>query len=317
MIQVIFFALLIVSLIAGAFTYFAPTPKPINPLKTLMDDTGFTASETTNTKRSQEINVTTSAGIMQVRKQMDDLAVVQQDFLKGLQDQQQILNNTTKDATDVLLAAKKQGAVADKDILQLEAVTSQIQDKQRLLIAQGQDLVAMNDQLSQNRQLLADQADYADFYTESILKKLRNRNAQLKAQAADMIDRRYAYDQELKESLARMHEQLQEFVNTTEFSSKVQEQVIKDRIRRMLDKEHEDGLKLAEIISHTKELLMEAHQKAVDAKELSSDAQLRAQELIDEDKQKADDEQAMIQQRMDDQRQRMQDQKDQQAMKKF
>jgi hypothetical protein len=188
MIQLIFLSLLVITLLAGGIAYFSPSKKPMNPLQFMMDNTGYTQEQVINQKRTEEINLTTDEGVVKVHKLMDDLATQQSKFLDLLKEQQRILEGAGKNASDVLKSAKKQGGKDDKDILQLEALTSQIQDSQRLMVQQGQALVNMNNQLMKNRKWMAEQSDIARINTESSLRSSQSRYDSLNGHANELYN---------------------------------------------------------------------------------------------------------------------------------
>jgi hypothetical protein len=306
MIQFFVFGLFIMALLAGVYSHFeSSSSKSMNPLGFLFDKSGYTEMQTLNRKKAEEVNVTTSAGIMQIRRQIDDLALLQNNFVNTVKDQQQILNGAYKDASNVIIAAKKIG-VAGKDILQLEALASQIQDEQRLSVAHGQQLVVLNDQLTQNRKWIANQIDLANINTDVALHELQNRNVMLKAQTAQLFDKMYTYNQQMREAMDRMREKTQD-LNNAAYENSDQEHAIKEHIRHMLDKEHEDMVRLSENEKKSKNQMKDAQQNLADAKYRLNVMQQHAKDLIEDEHQKQEDQLSMIKQRLADERQRMQD----------
>ena len=254
MIQVVFLTLLIVALLAGALTYFSPSPKPIRPLHYLMEDTGYDAMDTSNKKSTQQINMKTDKGIIQMRAEMENISLAQNKFLDTLEDQQQILSNAGKGISDLIMETQQEGAPDNsRDVLQLKTVVAQMQDEQRLLIANGQQLVGLNAQLTKNRQWVADQINYANIITNDAMRTLQNRNDTIKVQAAEFFDKMYAYHQEMRDRMARMRQQLNDLANAG-YENKAREKMIKGHIQQMLQKTHEDMRKLDVIQENNKDL---------------------------------------------------------------
>jgi len=316
MMQAIFFALFLITLIAGAYSYFNQAPKPVSPLGYVMSKSGYDDYQSTNRKKAEELNVTTNMGIMQIRRQMQDLTVVQNHFLDSMQDQQQVLMNTGKNVTDLMLVAQQESDKNSNDILQLKTAADQMQDQQKLLVAHGQDLIDYNNKLTQDRDGMLEQLDYTTIYNDAALRLLRKRNAEIKAHTAEFFDQMYAYNQEMKDALARMRVKLRDLANAA-YEDKVLEQSLKDRIRQQLEQEHEDMITLSEIKDRNKDLWKDVQQKIIDSKEFSNDSQQRAQDLIDEDKQKAQDQEDITKQRIADENQKIRDQHEIQRMKNF
>ena len=104
--QFILFALMVMVLFAGIFAYFVPSQKAKTPLGFMMDKSGYNSAETFNSKRTKELNITMRNGLIQIRKQMDDVARAQNKFLDTIQDQQKVLENASKDASDIMLQAQ-------------------------------------------------------------------------------------------------------------------------------------------------------------------------------------------------------------------
>jgi hypothetical protein len=281
--QFFFFSLLIITLLAGAFAYFVPKQPPLNPVGFVMDQSGYNSVETLNRKHTQKLSMTTRNGLMQMRKQMDDMAQAQNKFLNMIQDQQQVLENANKDAYDVMLEVQKISGKNDHDILRLKELTSQMQDEQRLLVTNGKDLVALNDQITQGRQRISDQIDFAKVNTETSLSTLQQHYDTLNHQASGLFHKVNRRDQQVRDQMNKTQDRLRDLVNSAANNSALQQQNVKDHIRIMLDKEHENMLKLA-------------------------DTEEKNRSLLQEERQKAQDQQEVMQQRIEDQRQRIQDQ---------
>jgi uncharacterized protein (DUF2164 family) len=299
MIRLIFFGLFMMALIAGVYFYYESSPKYISPLKYVMDYSGFTDLQTVNRKKTQETNVTTRAGIMQIRKQLDDLAVVQNNVFDTIQDQQQRLKTAGKDASDVLLEAKKEGGVRNKDILQLEALASQIQDERRLSVARGEDLIALNDEITQKRRWISEQIDRTNIYTGTELGLLQKRSLMLRADAVDFLDKTNAYNQEMRDAMARIQGKLQVLDNRT-YDNRAQVKMIKGRIQDMLNKEHEDMIKLESSHERSKDQMRDVQQNLAATQERLNDLQQHTKDLVEFERQKQEDQQSMIRQRIAD-----------------
>jgi len=308
MVQFTFFALLIITLMAGAFAYYTPTQKTISPLKFLMDYSGYSSVVERNQNRIQKFNISTDKGLMIIRRQMDEIAQKQNRFMEVMRDQQQVLINTAKDATDILLEAQNAAGPGNNDILRLKSLTAQMQDQQRLLLAHGQDLFVLSEQLTKSRQWVAEQVDLAKINTETSLNNLQQRYAFLKEQAAGFFDKVSLHNQEVKDSMDLMRDKLHDLTNNVANDSWVQQQSIKDHIQRMLDKEQEDMRVLAENEEKNKELLRDAQERLTDSRELLNDKLRQNQDMLEEGRQRAQDQKLMTQQSIADQMQRIADQ---------
>ena len=159
-----------------------------------------------------------------------------------------------------------------------------MQDEQHLLVANGKDLVALNDQITQGRQQISDQIDFAKVNTETSLSTLQQHYDTLNHQASGLFHKVARRDQQARDQMNKTQDQLRDLVNNAANNSALQQQNVKDHIRTMLDKEHENMLKLA-------------------------DTEEKNRNLLQEERQKAQDQQEVMQQRIEDQRQRIQDQK--------
>ena len=237
-----------------------PNSPPINPMGFVMDQSGYNSVETLNRKRIQQLSMTTRNGLIQIRKQMDDMAQAQNKFLDTIQYQQQVLENASKDASDIMLEAQGISGKNNNDILRLKDLTSQMQDEQRLLVAHGKDLIALNDQITQSRQWISDQIDLAKVNTETSLSTLQQHYDMLNHQASVFFHKVVRHDQEARDQMDKIQGQLSDLVNNAASDSALQQQNIKDRIRRMLAKEHEDMLKLADSEERNRDLLKDAQE---------------------------------------------------------
>jgi len=306
--QFIFFTLFIITLLAGAFAYFAPLQKPINPVKFVMDNSGYTDKESHNRKLTQQLNMRMTNGLVQIRRKMNDFAVEQGRFIDTIQGQQELLNSTGKDASDIMLLAKQGAGKASKDVLQLRALASEMQDQQRLLVARGQDLIVLNNQLTRNRQWIADQIDAANISNEDSLRTIQQHYEALESQASDFFDKVSQHNQEVREQMVKMQEQMQDLANNAMDNNALQQQNTKERIGRMLGREHENMLKLEDTEERSRNLVKDSQQNLQDSKDLFNDSLQRSQDMIDDERQKVEDQKWISQQRVADQVQRLKDQ---------
>jgi hypothetical protein len=244
---------------------------------------------------------------MQIRRQMDDVAQAQNNFLDTLQDQQAVLENARKDANDIMLEAKAVPGRNDNDILRLKDLTAQMQDEQRLLVVNGKELIALNDQITQSRQWISDQIDLDKVDTDISLSTLQQHYAVLNHQASVFFHKVTRHDRAIRDQMDKIQGQMNDLVNNAANDSALQQQNIKDRIRRMLAKEHENMLKLADSEERNRNLLRDEEEKLADLQEQLNDSLQRSRDLMDEERQKAKDQQEMMRQRMEDMKQQMQD----------
>lgn len=292
MAQFIFFTLFIVALIVGAFSYYTPK-HPVTPFKFMMENSGLKMVEVSNRKRIQAFNITNDRGLIKIRGQMQDIALEQNRFLDTLQDQQQLLKNSSKQAADIMLDAQLASEKGDKDILQLKALAMEMQNEQRLLVAHGEDLITLGNQLTQSRQWVANQIELAHIGNGTSLPDLQHHYALFRNQANTFFDKVSQHNQEVHDQITRMHGQLHGLVNNAAFLSAIQEQNTKEQIGLMLDKEREEMLQLADSTASTSESMQQSRDK------------------IEDERQNAQDQQEEGKERVADQMQRMQDQQDQ------
>jgi len=306
--QFIFLVLFIITLIVGGFAYFAPPKMSLDPMRFMMDRSGYTSEVETNRKKSQRLNMLTNKGLVEIRRQMDDIALKQSKFLDTVRDQQQVLKDASKQAEDIMLLAQKQGQAGSKDVLQLQALATEMQDEQRLLIAHGKDMISLNDQLTKGRQWIAEQMDLVNINNDAASRELQERYDQLKNQAAVFFDRVAEHNQIVRDQMAKIQDRIHDFANNAAYDSSVQQQSAKDRMERILDKEHEDMIKLADSEERSRNLLKDAQANLADSKELFEDTLQRSKDLIEQERQSAEDQTWINQQRVADQLQRLKDQ---------
>jgi len=304
MAQFFFFSLLIITLLAGFFAYFAPSQKPVNPLQFVMDSSGYSSEVKLNHTKSKQFNVIANNGLIQVRKQIDDLAQAQTKYFDTIQEQQQMLKNAGKEVSDVMLEAQQVGGKDNNDVLQLKALTSQMQDQQHFLVAHGNDLAVLNNQLIQNRQWMADQMEGTNINTDASTQMLQQRFDLLKSQSAGFFNQGDQYSQEIRNCMGKIQNQLSDLAN----NNAIQQQNIKDRIARMLEKEQDNMQRLADSEQRNRDLMDNVQQKLADSQEAINDSRQRTQDMLDDEHQKQEDQQGVSQQRTADLMQRLQDQ---------
>jgi len=265
-------------------------------------------TETDTRERRQMFDVTTNAGLVLIRRQMNDLTADQNNFLDTIQEQQQILKNRGKEVSDILQEARQNGEVGNNDIVELQALTSRIQEEQQRLMSHGQDLIALNDQLQRNKQSITDQIEMAEINNQTSLPTLTQHYAMLKDQSDSFLNKVTQHNQEVRSLMDKMQDHLHDLANNPVYNSTDQQQRVKDRVQDLLDHEREDMMKLADSQQRSKELLEDARQKEADEKEKIDDKMRQDQDMIDDENQKVADQQEAIRQHIADQEQQMQDQ---------
>jgi hypothetical protein len=184
--QLIFLTVLIFVFITGAYTYLAPPPKAMLPIKDVMDEGGFNSLETLNIKKIEELNVTTSGGLTQIRSIVDSLSRQEEGLEDMINSEQQVLIDTNKKIYDI---TKKADGKTDLDILRLRSLGRQLQNDQRLLLAHGQSLIDLNNQLIKTRQWLDQKSELVVANNEALLRLQQQNNALLNDQAATLFDK--------------------------------------------------------------------------------------------------------------------------------
>jgi hypothetical protein len=184
--QLIFFTVFVIVFIAGTFTYFAPPPRPAIPIKDVMDEGGFNSLESLNIKKIEELNVTTSGGLTQIRSILDDLTQQQEGLQEIINNEQQVLIETTKKIYEI---SKKEGGKSEVDVLRLKSLAAQLQNDQLLLLEHGRSLIELNDELLKTRKWLAEKSDLVMANNEALLRLEEQNNALLNDQAATFIDK--------------------------------------------------------------------------------------------------------------------------------
>ena len=185
--QVIFFALFIITLLAGAFVYFSPAEKPVNSVKyeqLLNDDKGVDPVETTSTTRDLQVDMKTNGGILQVLKELDDLSLEQKEYTDMIAQEEQSLKNAQQEVS----ALANQTLKNDRDLLRIKELGLQMQDEQDLLVANGHQLTDINDQLTQYRKLLSDQNNLVDISNRSSFESLQQHNDSVNDKASMFVD---------------------------------------------------------------------------------------------------------------------------------
>ena len=282
MVQGLFFLLFIMSIIVGIFVYFKPAQNTMDPLRAVMQGSGYDTLQVKNDARMQEYNVTTDAGLVKIHRQMDLLATQQSEFIQTVQDQQRILENTDHEIADIM---DQLDGKDGKDVLQLKALALQLQDQQRLLVSRGKDLIALNDQVTRNREMIAEQMSMADVNNKSTLSTLSERYDLLQEQAKGLFHQGTSYSSQVQGQMFKMQGQLNGLVNNSSYDNTMGQKAARDR---------------------TQDVLQEEHQKSLNSP--SSDSQQQTQDIIDQERQKEQEQEEVLKQRIADEKQRAEDQ---------
>jgi len=306
--QFIFFALFFIALLAGIFAYLPGSQRPINPLAFISDQSGYTSVEERNHKRMEQANVITSQGLTQVRRQMQEIAQKQKYFSDMLAQQEQLLNATGKQAAMVLAQAQQAAEKEGKDILGFKDLAMQLQDQQRLLVEHGQDLIALNDQIIRNRDWIHDQMDLVDTNNETTQQmKLQGQYSALNTQSAVFFDKVTQYNQQAQQYMQEVLDKLNDTANHITYDSSLQQQAIREKIRALMDKQHQDMLQLSENRQKSQNLMRDQEQNLALSQELLNNSIRHTRQLIGQERQEAKEKQRQLQQEIQDQKDRMRD----------
>jgi len=306
MIRYLFYAIFFIALIAGIYSYLTPAQRNINPLGFMMNKTGYSAEVTRNRTKFQQVNMAMTNGLIDIHNKIDQLSQIQSRAENMIQDQQQVLKDTGKMASDIILDAQKVGEKGDKDILQLQALALDMQNQQHLLVDRGQDLLTLNDQVTKNREEIAQQVDLSKVLTDNSFNSLLQHNDALKSQSTDLFDKIDVYNQELQDQIDKSNEFLKGLPKRA-YSSAVYQQHARQRIESLLDKEREEMQRVADAEQRNRDFINDARQKIEDSKERTEDQIQQTQDLIDQERQKSDDQQAAMRQQIADQQERSQE----------
>ena len=88
-----------------------------------------------------------------------------------------------------------------------------MQDEQRLLVANGKDLIALNDQITQSRQWISDQIDLAKVDTDISLSTLQQHYAVLNHQASGFLDKVVRYNQAVRDQMDKIQGHMNDLAN--------------------------------------------------------------------------------------------------------
>ena len=186
--QVIFFALFIITALAGAFVYFSPTQKAVDSIKyakSTDSNSELSPDEITTSKRDIQVDMKTSGGVLQILKELDDLSQEQKEYTDMITEEEQAIKNTK----DEIAALQNQGVKSDQDLLRIKALGLQIQDQESLLVDNGRQLTDINDQLTQYRKLLNEQNNLVNISNRSSLESLQQHNDTVSDKASMFVDK--------------------------------------------------------------------------------------------------------------------------------
>jgi len=308
--QFLFFSLFLVALLAGIYACYHPTHK-FNPIEYISDQSGYSNAEDTNRKKIEQSNIITTKGLVEVHRQMQVLADNQQRFADMLEQAQRVLKTSGKQATQILGEAQQVAQKEGKDVLGLKDLSLRLQNQQQLLVQNGQNLIAMNNNIIKERDWVQDQLDLVDTNHESTQQlKLQQQFTQLQEQASTFIDKVTQYDQQTQQHMRDMQEQLDGAAQKTIFDNKQQQLDAKERVRRMLHKQRGNMTMLSDIQQRSRDLLNEERQDLAFSQELLKESMENAREKMAEERQKNEDQQAILKEKVREQMQHLKDQED-------
>jgi len=312
MMQWVFFGLFAIAILTGLFAYYEPLQKPIHPIQSFMDSIGYTQEQDHNQAKSEQINVMVDKGVMRMRRRVEDLALAQSQMLQAVLDQKRVLNDTNEKIASMLLISQRSDQF-DNDILRFKSLAAQMQDSQRLLINRGQSLVEMNDDLTAQRELLADELKWNNINAQTSLQSMKDQAEALKNQVASLCDKARQYNQQVEAQIANMQAKIAQISDKSKDNANKQ-QTMRDRLRLLLEHEQDQFNNLVQQQQQNRQDAQDARDALEDSQEILNGEVEQAQDTIADDRQKDLDEQDAIRQKIADQEQRMQDERSQQGL---
>lgn len=306
--QLIFLILFVVALIAGISAYLPHSQKPVNPVAFISDQSGYTTTEERNRKKMEQSNITTNQGLTQVRRQMQEIAEKQKNFSDMLAEEERVLKNTGQQASLILAEAQKQAQKEQQDVLRLKGLGSALQDQQRLLVEHGQDLIALNDEIIRNRDWIHDQMDLIDANNQTTQQiKLQGQYTALKDQSAAFFDKVTQYNQQVQQYMQETQNQLNETLNHIVYDNSLQQQAVKEKIQSLMDRQHEEMVKLSENREKSQSLMRDQQERWTLSQELLNDSIRHTRQLIGQERRDAKEKQIQLQQEIQEQMLRIKD----------
>ena len=183
--QFALFTLFVITLMIGAFAYFFPKQQATSPWQVMSDKGNYGMMGEDITKKSQQLNITTNAGNVQINREIDDLTRQQKSLEDMIKDEQVVLDSTSKEISDI---SKKANAKTDLDVFRLKVLGEELQSAKRLLVEHGQQLIALNNEITKKRKLLSEQRDEVNINTDSTLQSLQGHDASLNDKADLLFD---------------------------------------------------------------------------------------------------------------------------------
>jgi len=184
--QFTLFFLFIITLIVGVLAYIGPKHLGMPSSKAVVDDSDNEMTGDSFTSKAQQWNVSTNGGVVEFNKQMDELTQKHKSLVDMIEGDHAILQNTQKEINDITSRGDGKNTM---DVLRLKALGLQMQDEQDLLVAHGQELIDVNNQIGKKRQMLSDQKDLLNMNTASSIQSLQDHDSSVSDKSATLFDK--------------------------------------------------------------------------------------------------------------------------------
>lgn len=169
-------------------------------------------------------------------------------------------------------------------------------------------MIALNDQIIKDRDWIHDQIDLIDTNNETTQQiQLQGQYNALKDQSAAFFDKVTQYNQQVQQYMQETQNQLNDTVNHIVYDNSLQQQAIREKIRALMDRQHEDMIKLAESREKSQNLMREQEESWALSQELLNNSIRHSKALIGQERRDAKEKQIQLQQEIQDQMQRIKD----------
>ncbi len=206
----LFLGLFIISFLAGVVTMAINRPTDGQPgiINNLLTAVGATQREKSNRLQGASLVNGTNRRLDQAKELMDDAARAQEALMEDVADQQRLLENTNEHISYLSSLVRDFADKNNADWLRIKEATEDFNNKSRLLIESGKELVAYN-----KEQLKVRQQSLDDVSLEAIKSKINEGRFQQYAfeslkQRSDFINKSSSTVKAIREQTERLQDRL-------------------------------------------------------------------------------------------------------------
>lgn len=243
MLQYIVFALFFMAGVAWVFALglqSAPMPqRPQSLTKMAMDGVGLTEFDSYNKRQVHQLTVQLSQNRKKLKEQMNFVEEKHQKLRMFIDDQQNLVAVQGRNLKDMSQQMNRDVRLR-ADFMRMKDTMASLENKNRMLVAQGQDLKNLNERIRQNARQIRDRIDTMQVNSRDLKDAMESRMMALMDQTQTLEDRQKDLVEKVREQSLRTQEHadfMKNRLETMRLAAQDRSRILRDKMDQLISKQ--------------------------------------------------------------------------------